>query len=376
MTTCGAMFWTSTLYQCAPFDLVVFDEASQVGLAYAMALATFGKHCLFAGDPAQLAPVVKSEHRQPRQWLGRSPFDAISISTDAQPGPRVFLDEQSRMHGDICEVISRQFYREKLHVARDAQNNPKWHRDRELNHPRPRFRYHVSVVQVPASSVWSQKYHGPIRFDSAKAVVRLVSDLLTHEEPESILVLTPFRAQRALLRSMLRQDCKGVSISTVHRAQGTERRTIIFDPVDGNSNFLLGDEARRLVNVALSRAEARLVLILSEADRQNPLFQHPKFVTVRFVDPATTLTSRQACNGETSTTTKPSPSYEPIASYVRRRDFPRCIQGIRVLYKNAYGEEIRGTASVTRDQITIEADNGGSHTYSADFLRAMCSKRK
>ena len=66
---------------------------------------------------------------------------------------------------------------------------------------------------------------------------------------------------------------KRVSVSTVHRAQGSERHTVIFDPVDGNNKFLQTEDARRLVNVALSRAQARLVVVLSAGDRQNPLFE-------------------------------------------------------------------------------------------------------
>lgn len=98
LTVCAASFWTSALNDFAPFDLVVFDEASQVGLANALALATFGRRCLFAGDPAQLAPIVQSEHQLPKRWLGRSAFEEIAVGREADGAPRVFLNEQSRMH--------------------------------------------------------------------------------------------------------------------------------------------------------------------------------------------------------------------------------------------------------------------------------------
>lgn len=373
-TTCAATFWTAALHECAPFDLVVFDEASQVGLAYAMALATFGKRTIFAGDPAQLAPVVRSEHRQPREWLGRSAFDRITTSSAGTPGPAVFLDEQSRMHSDICGLVSRSFYRGRLKVAKDAESDPAWHAKRRLSARNPELNRQVFAVPVPASHTFSQKYRGPIRYDSAHTTLKLVTEILKSEEPESVLVLTPFRAQRALLRSMLRQDCKGVSVSTVHKAQGSERRTIVFDPVDGNSTFLLGDEARRLVNVALSRAEARLVILLSEADRQNPLFSDRCF-DLPNPPPTSRGTNSQSRTTSPSFTKQPipgrRPGFEPVESYLKRSDFPRCLRGLKIRYKDFAGT----VTEASGEKFTMESPEGEIRTYRADFVRAMFPRR-
>jgi len=48
-TTTRAAFTFEELQQIE-YDLIVFDEASQVGIPYALALMPLGKHCLFAGD--------------------------------------------------------------------------------------------------------------------------------------------------------------------------------------------------------------------------------------------------------------------------------------------------------------------------------------
>lgn len=373
-TTCAATFWTAAIQECAPFNLVVFDEASQVGLAYAMALATFGKRAIFAGDPAQLAPVVRSEHRQPREWLGSSAFDRISTTGVGKPGPAVFLDEQSRMNVEICGLVSRSFYRGRLKVARDAERDPNWHAKRRLSALKPDLNRQVVAVPVPASHTWSQKYRGPIRYDSATSALQLVTELLRSEPADSVLVLTPFRAQRALLRNMLRQECKGVTISTVHKAQGSERRTVIFDPVDGNSNFLLGDEARRLVNVALSRAEARLVVLLSEADRQNPLFRDRCF-DLPIQAPAFRGPVAQRRAGGAAGTALPAaarqPGFEPVESYLNRSDFPRCLRGLKIRYKDFAGT----VTDVTGDRFTLEGTTGEVRVYSGAFVRAMFAKK-
>src|SRR6185312_5353695 len=50
-----------------------------------------------------------------------------------------------------------------------------------------------------------------------------------------------------------------------------ECHTVIFDPVFSTGTKLLGDpeEGLRLINVALSRAKARLIVILSAGDAKN-----------------------------------------------------------------------------------------------------------
>ncbi|MFD1893350.1 hypothetical protein ACFSCU_09050 [Ottowia beijingensis] len=85
---------------------MVFDEASQVGLAHALALMPLGRSYLFAGDPQQLSPVVRSSATLVQRWLGSSPF-----SKKPAGGSSVcFLDEQSRMAEPICGLVSHLFY--------------------------------------------------------------------------------------------------------------------------------------------------------------------------------------------------------------------------------------------------------------------------
>ena len=61
MTATYATFQYDDLAEFGPYDLVVFDEASQVGKAHAMTLAGLGKRVLFAGDPKQLSPIVQAK---------------------------------------------------------------------------------------------------------------------------------------------------------------------------------------------------------------------------------------------------------------------------------------------------------------------------
>ena len=103
----------------------------------------------------------------------------------------------------------------------------------------------------------------------------LVTRLLKTLSPDQISVLCPFRAQRSVLKGNLRR--KGISavkVSTVHHAQGSECHTVLFDCVLASTGFLNNDDrGPRLLNVALSRAQARLVIVASRGDLQNRWLQ-------------------------------------------------------------------------------------------------------
>jgi DNA replication ATP-dependent helicase Dna2 len=75
--------------------------------------------------------------------------------------------------------------------------------------------------------------------------------------PESIGVITPFRAQAAALRKMI--GVPGVTVDTVERFQGGERDIMILSLVRAQSSEFVFDERR--FNVAITRARRKLVVV-------------------------------------------------------------------------------------------------------------------
>ncbi|QPF75167.1 AAA family ATPase [Roseateles sp. DAIF2] len=280
MTTTRAAFTLKTLRELAPggvdgaeppFDLLVFDEASQVSLAHALALMPLGRARLFAGDPQQLSPVLRSSEPAARRWLGRSAFAEMPRRGEAV----TLLDEQSRMAAPIGELVSDLFYEGALRVAADARDSAGWLAARRRAFGEIPAEVHLQVQRVASDGAWSAAERGPVRRESAEAIARTVAAALAGGDwqPRELIVLTPFRAQRALIRQRLRAHGvdEAVKVSTVHRAQGSEAPVLLFDPADGAQPFLQTEEARRLINVALSRAQAKLIVYLSAADAANPL---------------------------------------------------------------------------------------------------------
>lgn len=267
MTTTGATFSHETLREAGQFDWVVFDEGSQVSQAHFGALATLGRRMLVAGDPQQLGPVVLSDSPEVQRWLGHSPFD---LRDEALTAGMVFLDEQSRMAKPICDLVSNVFYRGRLRLAEATEADRLWRTHRQIHNVPTLGGERLNLLRVSEDGGWSAAWKGPIRVQSAQMIANVCKELRA-ARCDDIVVLTPFRAQRALLKVTLeRAGVRGVDVWTVHRAQGSEHHTVFFDPVMGGTKFLCTPEARRLLNVALSRAKARVVVTMSVGDELNP----------------------------------------------------------------------------------------------------------
>ncbi len=269
LTCTRGVFSYSDLEDVGPFDLVVFDEASQVGISHAVPFISLAKRMLFAGDPRQIKPIAMADNAGVTKWLGRSPFEFMR----ADQANTSILTEQSRMIGDICRVVSETFYEGTLKVCRKAEDDPIWRVARRLTSLPLLADEPVFCLDVDGDGRYHPSFRGFVRNESADLIVRGVQAAIAEADPSRVAVLTPFRAQRTVIRNKLRNaGVKGVQVSTVHRAQGSERRIVFFDPVLGTHKAVTD----HLINVALSRAQARLVVALSEGDLANPTLRRVK----------------------------------------------------------------------------------------------------
>jgi hypothetical protein len=355
MTTTRAVFTYDDVATLGQFDLVAFDEASQVGLAHAIALAPLGRRVLFAGDPRQLAPIVKSGDADAREWLGRSAFFAMR---DHDPYT-CLLDEQSRMAEPICNVVSHAFYAGKLKVAAECKTDIRWTRERRTFKVLQYGSKNAYLVHTAHEAKYSPKYGGYIRYETAELIRMLVDDLTVAIEQSDILILTPYRAQRTLIRAFMKSaGYRKVQVSTVHRAQGSERNTVIFDPVQASTSFLNNlDLGPRLMNVALSRAKARLFLIASQENLLNPVVE--QIANILNVDH---VSLRDAI---------------PLHSLALKTDFPHCALKKVVYVKRSNGHVIKGLVDVVQNGniVLIDHVTGKRLKFSVDAVRQVATRR-
>jgi DNA replication ATP-dependent helicase Dna2 len=234
MTILRAASLLSDLSSTGQFDLLIFDEASQISLASCLILLPLANRFLFAGDDRQLSPIVVSNHPKAKLVLGSSPFKYRGFSNNHNENT-VMLNEQSRMAPPIGNAISEVFYYGKLRVADDALRQPKWLQERTFRFADIPEDRSITCISVDHQGLWSKKYRGLVRLESATKIAEIVEEAINskHISPDNLIVLTPFRAQRVLIKNCLyHKGIRSVKISTVHRFQGSEALV-----VTANLNF-------------------------------------------------------------------------------------------------------------------------------------------
>ena len=271
MTVASALQRIDSLREMGAFDFCLVEEASQASLAQILPLAAISTSIFLAGDPAQLSPVAKHHDAKVRKWMAASPFSQMpDISSEAV----WVLTEQRRMADSICRLVSDMAYAESgLVTASDVLNSRSWNTARHKAFGPYSPDRHL-IVHPICERV---EVHGPVRVreESIEEILGMLSQCRTDGfQAKDVLVITPFRDQARLIRKRLAHaGFREVTVSTVHRTQGSAKKVVIFDVVDGRHPFLQTDEAKRLLTVAFSRAEAKLLVLASQRDLAHPILQ-------------------------------------------------------------------------------------------------------
>ena len=274
------------------FESLLIDEASTAPLPYvALAASRVAGPAIAVGDFQQLPPVVSSTAPAAVRWLRTDLFREAGVVGEAGPslpspndGLCAMLDLQYRMAPEIRELVSEFFYGGRL---RDAP---------EIAERQAEQAAHASAGTVSAAGTAAavtvldtsgldprvERVDGSRRNRThAEAVADFVG-AAARDGIDDIAVVSPYRAQTRHLSDLVRRRLgraapASLEVSTIHRFQGREKRLVIIDTVDappGRSWFL--DERRnrdfpRLLNVALSRARERLVIVATVAGLRRTL---------------------------------------------------------------------------------------------------------
>jgi len=266
------------------WDVVIVDEGSMAPPPAVLVAANLARaHLIVVGDPLQLAPVCKiKDPNIPRwqpdrdsvqRWLGRDIFHHGGYTleqADSATHHSVLLPYQGRMDSAICDLIRGPVYKGRL-------------KDRDPQRPRPTFEpepespvvlYDTSGVkraraEQPASkSSRFNRYHAELSVHLAQLVL---ADFPERERrPECIGIVTPYAAHREVLKELVRgtELETYARIGTVHAFQGLEFDALIFDLVESPGlaiapflKYGWGSEAMRLMNVAVTRARHKLLIV-------------------------------------------------------------------------------------------------------------------
>lgn len=264
-------------------DVVIVDEASMASLPFMLALVLRGSETLsLFGDFRQLPPIAVSQTEVAQQWFARDVFEFCGVVErveQAAPDDRLsVLRTQFRMGEQICEAVNRLSYGGLLRTDTIARN-----RGIRLAESVPSQGYEILVVDSSdlGGFCTTQPTAGSFsRFSLLSAALSAtIARTLASDGCEQVGLISPYWAQTQLLAAATR-GVEEILASTIHRFQGSERDAIVVDITDGppfpGPSRLTGKDAQlatRLLNVAVSRARGKLVLV---ADRQFIETCHPK----------------------------------------------------------------------------------------------------
>lgn len=240
------------------FDYTLFDEASQVHLPLAILGMLGAERWVFFGDHKQLPPVlptVPSEERTRSSIFG--------YLEDRDFG--VLLDTTYRLCDRLCEWPSREMYNGLLRSHPVVANK----RLDVRGAPGP-----MGAILNPEEPFVHVEVHEPgattVSHTEAEVVVHILAAALQAGVPATELaVVTPFRRQNRVIRTLLRNRLGGkaesIAVDTVERMQGQEREMVVVSFTSGSDSFVERIAEfyfqRERLNVAVTRARCKLVLV-------------------------------------------------------------------------------------------------------------------
>ena len=262
------------------FDYLIVDESSQVNMASAILSMRMAKNLIVVGDIKQLPQIDDSTFDkrnkelleyfnipQAYSYQGNSIMSSI-LALYGDKVPRQMLKEHYRCAPEIINFCNKEFYNDELVIYTKSKEN-----------------YNsMKVIKTVAGNFARKNPDGSGLYNQRE--IDEIEALMNQEQLDDVGVITPYRYQSQLIQSELGDR---VDSSTIHKFQGREKKTIIFSSVVNDVNDFVGND--NLINVAVSRAQERFILVTSDkvahsktgvlSDLVNYISYHQDFGTVK-----------------------------------------------------------------------------------------------
>ena len=266
------------------FDIVIFDEASQVFIESTIPTIYRGKNIVVAGDAKQLRPSATFMKR----YLGADPELQEDLSLQAALEVESLLDlavsrydsanlnyHYRSRHEELINFSNSAFYSSNLQIAPNVSKNTK---------SRPIERYKVNGKWVNRTNP-----------QEAQKVVEVLKNLLQNRKNnESVGIITFNSEQQTAIADAIDKACRsdeefrflinkekyrfddgedtGLFIKNLENVQGDERDIIIFSigyapgengKIHANFGSLSAEGGENRLNVAITRAKSKIIVITS-----------------------------------------------------------------------------------------------------------------
>ena len=266
------------------FDIVIFDEASQVFIESTIPTIYRGRNIVVAGDAKQLRPSATFMKR----YLGADPDTVEDLSVAAALEVESLLDlavaryssanltyHYRSRHQELIDFSNAAFYSSKLQIAPNIFVN----------------RGTPPIERFKVDGVWVDRKNQA----EAQKIVELLKEIFkTRKENESIGIITFNSDQQTCIADAIDKEARGdadfrnaitqermrtdggedtsLFIKNLENVQGDERDIIIFSigyakneqgKVYTNFGSLSTDGGENRLNVAITRAKSKIIVVTS-----------------------------------------------------------------------------------------------------------------
>lgn len=236
------------------FDYVIIDESSQVDLLAGALALSCAKNAVIVGDVKQLPNVVPPEVANTTKRI----FDSFDLNESYNYAnhsllssilalykniPKTLLKEHYRCHPKIIGFCNQKFYNNELIILTNEQENDKpliLYKTAKGNHARGMF--NQRQIDVIFNEIIPEQH-----IDIEKQTVGIIS---------------PYRLQANELQRVI--GTQNIDADTVHKYQGRERDIMILTTVSNEIKVNDFVDNANLINVAVSRAVDKLIVVVSE----------------------------------------------------------------------------------------------------------------
>lgn len=260
------------------YDIVIFDEASQIFLEKAIPLLARGKHFVIAGDSKQLKPSLFFENRID---YDKSDIDEYNSEIDEEfvelAEADSLLDYYSTRTNNI---MLKGHYRSSFKELIDFSNNHFY--DNELLFVQQSRNWHNPIEVIDCNGIWDKG----INLGEAHQIVQVVDRLTENNDiySKTIGIITFNKEQADLIDDLLTTHSNpkisewmnrtlpngeyiGLFVKNIENVQGDERDVILFSvaysPNVRNFGPLSKLHGENRLNVAITRAKEKIIVFKS-----------------------------------------------------------------------------------------------------------------
>ncbi len=263
---------------------LVLDEASQMNLPEALlAAATLAPdgQLIVVGDDRQMPPIVKHDwvNERRRTFQQYQAYESLFTTLRAQNPPMIKFAESFRLHTTMAAFLRREIYDQDgiAYFSRRTDGlaalpiaDPFVASVLDPDYPL------IVIVHDEAGSQQQNLFEQQL----AAPILTMLADPAGYglNATNGLGVVVPHRTQRAALQNAIpaltvRDPATGLimvsAVDTVERFQGGERTVVLVSATESDRDYLraTGDfllDPRRL-NVALSRAKQKMILVASRS---------------------------------------------------------------------------------------------------------------